>query len=110
MVAGVAAQTLSPIRVGFTEEILAQANMQLALSRISPNTLYAETMVALLRPEIRSLGILLPTQLEGAIMGAPLPLSQSLLLVWPQMTGMIAASILLFALAYVLFQRQEIRA
>lgn len=110
MIAGVAAQTLSPIRIGLPDEVLAQANTELALSRFSPNTLYAETMVALLRPEIRSLGILLPTQLEGAILGAPLPLSQSLLLVWPQLTGLIAASILLFALAYVLFQRQEIRA
>ena len=110
MIAGVAAQTISPVKVGFPEEVLAQANTELALSRISPNTLCAETMLALLRPEIRSLGILLSSQMEGAIMGAPLPLSQSLLLVWPQMTGMIAASILLFALAYVLFQRQEIRA
>ena len=47
---------------------------------------------------------------EGAIMGAPLPLGQSLLLIWPQLTCLIAATILLFALAYLLFQRQEIRA
>lgn len=39
-----------------------------------------------------------------------LPLSQSLLLIWPNLTGLIAATILLFALGYVLFQRQEIRA
>jgi len=32
------------------------------------------------------------------------------LLIWPQLTGLIAGTILLFALAYVLFQRQEIRA
>lgn len=110
MIAGFLAQTLSPVRVGFPQEILARANMELALARLSPNTLYAEAMVALLQPAVRSLGILLPTQLEGAILGAPLPLSQSLLLAWPQLTGLIAGSILLFALAYVLFQRQEIRA
>jgi hypothetical protein len=52
----------------------------------------------------------LPIQLQGAILGAPLPLSQSLLLIWPHLTGLIAATILLFALGYVLFQRQEIRA
>ncbi|MCQ4153624.1 MAG: ABC transporter permease, partial [Archaeoglobi archaeon] len=40
----------------------------------------------------------------------PLPLSQSLMLVWPQLTGLIAGTILLFAVSYVLFQRQEIRA
>jgi ABC-2 type transport system permease protein len=43
-------------------------------------------------------------------MGTPLPLNQSLALIWPHLTGLIAATILLFALAYVLFQRQEIRA
>jgi ABC-2 type transport system permease protein len=37
-------------------------------------------------------------------------LSQSLLLVWPQFTGLIGAVILLFAYAYIRFQRQEVRA
>ncbi|MGB9521764.1 MAG: ABC transporter permease, partial [Anaerolineales bacterium] len=46
----------------------------------------------------------------GAVMGSPLPLRQSLLLIWPQFTGLISITILLFALGYVLFQRQEIRA
>lgn len=110
MIAGVLAQTFSPVRIGFLEEILAQQNFLQAVDRISPNTLYAEAMIALLHPEVRSLGFLLPTQLEGAILGAPLPLSQSLLMVWPQLTGMAAGSILFFALAYILFQRQEIRA
>lgn len=110
MIAGFLAQTLSPIQVGFPQEILARANVELALSRVSPNTLYAETMIALLQPEVRSLGLILPNQLEGAILGAPLPLDQSLLLIWPHLTGLIAGSILLFALAYVLFQRQEVRA
>ncbi|NLG73274.1 MAG: ABC transporter permease [Chloroflexi bacterium] len=110
MIAGVLAQALSPIQFGFPSEILAQANMQLTLSRLSPNTLYAEAMVALLQPEVRSLGIILPSQMDGAILGSPLPLMQSVLLIWPQLTGLIAGTILLFALAYVLFQRQEIRA
>ena len=44
------------------------------------------------------------------MIGAPLPLSQSLLLIWPQITGLIAGLLVLFALAYVAFQRQEVRA
>ncbi len=110
MIAGALAQSFSPIQIGLPQEILAQANTELALDRLSPNTLYAETMVAMLQPEVRSLGILLPSQLEGAILGAPLPFSQSVLLIWPQLTGLTAGTILLFALAYVIFQRQEIRA
>ncbi len=110
MIASVLAQTLRPIRFGFPEEILAQAQLELMLSRLSPNALYAEVALAILHPTVRALGLVLPIQLSGAILGTPLPLRQSLLLIWPQMTGLVAATILLFAVGYVLFQRQEIRA
>lgn len=110
MIARVLAQIISPIRYGFPEEQVAQLKTLLFLTRLSPNTLYSEIAVALLRPDVRALGLISPVQLIGAILGTPLPLNQSLLLVWPQMTGLVAATILLFALGYVLFQRQEIRA
>jgi ABC-2 type transport system permease protein len=108
--ASLLAQLFSPVQYGLPQEILAQAQVGLVLSRLSPNTLYAEAMVALLQPTVRSLGLILPSQMVGAVMGAPLPLDQSVLLMWPQLTGLIAVTILLFALGYVLFQRQEIRA
>jgi ABC-2 type transport system permease protein len=110
IIAGLLAQTLRPIQAGLLSERLAQAQLELALTRISPNTLYAESVLALLHPATRSLGIVLPFQLEGALLGAPLPLSQSLLLIWPHLTGLIAATLLLFGLGYVVFQRREIRA
>jgi ABC-2 type transport system permease protein len=80
------------------------------LSRLSPNTLYAESVLALLNPAVRALGPVLITQLEGAILGTPLPLSQSLLIAWPQLVALVSAVILLFAASYVVFQRQEVRA
>jgi ABC-2 type transport system permease protein len=110
MITSLAARTISPVTYGLPEEILRQLQVEQAISRISPNTLYVEATLGILNPAVRSFGILLPSQLEGAIVGAPLPLMQSVLLMWPQLTGLIAATILLFALAYVLFQRQEIRA
>ncbi|HWQ11207.1 MAG TPA: ABC transporter permease [Roseiflexaceae bacterium] len=110
MIAGLLAQTLRPVRSGLPQEVLAQAQLELLLARLSPNTLFAEAILALLHPSTRALGLVLPIQLHGAILGAPLPLGQSLLLIWPHLTGLIAATILLFALGYVLFQRQEIRA
>ena len=48
-------------------------------------------------------------QLEGAIAGY-LPFGQSLLLVWPQLVGMAALTLAVFAIAYVKFMRQEVRA
>ncbi len=110
MLVGLIAPILAPIRVGMPSEIIAQAQLQLDLTRLSPNTLYTEIMLALLQPTLRSVGLILPIQLDGALTGTPLPLRESLLIIWPQLTGLIAATILLFALGYVLFQRQEIRA
>ena len=110
MLVGVLAQTFRPVQLGLMQELIAQAQFELSLARLSPNVLYTEAMLALLQPSIRSVGLILPVQLEGALLGAPLPLHQSLLLVWPQFTGLAAATIILFAVVYVLFQRQEIRA
>jgi ABC-2 type transport system permease protein len=110
IIANLLAQILQPVQYGFAREILAQAQLELALSRLSPNTLYTEIMLALMHPTVRSVGLTLPIQWQGAILGSALPLHQSLLLIWPQLTGLIAATILFFALGYVLFQRQEIRA
>lgn len=110
IIAQALAQGARPIQYGLPDEILAQTALTQALMRISPNTLYAEIVLAMLNPTVRSLGPILPVQLFGAILGTPLPFSQSLALIWPQLTGLIAVTILLFALGYVLFQRQEVRA
>ena len=110
IIAQLAARSWVPSVDGTVEEALAQAQVQQALERVAPNTLYAEIVVGILNPAVRSLGPLLPLQLNQAVLGAPLPLSESVALIWPHLTGLIAVVILLFALAYVLFQRQEVRA
>jgi ABC-2 type transport system permease protein len=109
IVASLVAQALSP-SPGSLQGVLAQAGMEQNLSRISPNTLWSEVVVGMLHPAVRSLGLVLPVQLYRAVLGSPLPFSESLALIWPQLTGLVAGVILLFTLAYVLFQRQEVRA
>lgn len=83
---------------------------QQILGRLSPNNLFGEAMLAVLSPTTRALGAVFIDQLQGALLGAPLPFGQSLLLAWPQIVGLIAATILLFVGGYVVFQRQEVRA
>ena len=80
------------------------------ISRLSPNTLFSEATLAFLSPTTRSLGPVLSSQVQGSIRGAPLPLGDSLMMVWPRLTALLATVILLFVIAYVLFQRQEVRA
>ncbi len=109
IVAGLLVPVLGPKQVTGAQDLLAFGELELALARISPITLYAETAIILLQPAVRSLGIVLPIQLDRAVLGSPLPLDQSLLVIWPHLTGLIAATILLFVLCYIVFQRQEIR-
>lgn len=100
----------SPAELLFGVPSLAKLQFQQVLTRLSPNTLFGESVLALLHPSTRALGPVFLEQLQGALMGAPLRLGQSLLLVWPQVTGLVAGTIGLFVAAYVVFQRQEVRA
>jgi ABC-2 type transport system permease protein len=86
------------------------AQLEQILARFSPSTLYAEIVVALLDPTTRALGPIYLSQLQGAVLGAPLPFGESVLIAWPQMVGMIATAIVLFVIGYIIFQRQEVRA
>ncbi len=47
--------------------------------------------------------------LSGAIAGY-LPFEQSLLLIWPHLTAMLALTMAAFTVSYMSFMRQEIRA
>ena len=109
MVVTVITPIIAPVDPYNPMSVLYTVEVGQALSRLSPNTLFAETTMAFLNPATRSLGLVLQSQMQGAISG-PLPFSESVALVWPQVTGLLASVIGLFTLAYVMFQRQEVRA
>ncbi len=103
-------QGAQAVATGMARDPLAQVSLALGLARVSPNALYSDVVQALLQPEVRTLGPVFLAQLDGMIIGRPLPLAESLALVWPAFTALVAGTLLLFALAYVLFQRKEVRA
>ena len=90
-------------------EILRNQRLRQGINRLSPTLLYDEAVVTILNPGVRTLGLVLLDQIEGAIPGV-LPLGQSILLIWPHIVGMIAATALCFAIGYVYFMKQEVRA
>jgi ABC-2 type transport system permease protein len=110
MIASAITIGFAPAQVTSVDQYVAIQELGLALQRLSPGTLFSEAVVGLLNPETRTLGFMLPMQMRGAIPEAPLPLDQSLILIWPQLTGLIAGMIVVFAVAYVVFQREEVRA
>ena len=109
MIAPAIANTVAPATGGTEAEIIRNVEMQLTLLRFSPNYLFSEATSVLLQPPlVGSLGII--TSSEAAFMVAsPLSLGQSILLVWPHLTGLTGLTIICFAISYVTFMRQEIR-
>jgi len=81
------------------------------ISRISPNVLYSEAFAVLMTPELGTLSVmLLQESISSGMIPTPLPLSQSLSVIWPQITGLIALAALCFAASYIKFMHEEIRA
>jgi len=87
------------------------ASTQQLLLRLLPTRVYTEASVALLDPSIRTLSA---ADTYNPSYAQQLPtlasVDQSLLLVWPHVVTLVALMIGCFALAYVRFMRQEIRA
>ncbi len=85
-------------------------NLYRMISRISPGTLYAESIQAILLPMMgNSSPTMMMIGIYSGLMPSPLPLSQSLMLVWPQLVGLVALTAICFAVAYIKFMREEIR-
>jgi len=95
------------------EELVANHRVAEAASLASPAVLYSQATSAILDPYRRSRGTLVLSgmmeRLSLARFQNPLPLDQSLLVVWPYLTSMAALTLICFGLAYVIFMRQEIR-
>ncbi len=90
------------------DAMLQVAQLRDLIARISPNTLFQEATVAMLTPQVRTLGPILFSQVVGLIPN-PLRFSQSMLLIWPQVVGLLALTSICFAVAYIKFMTMEIR-
>ena len=112
LVAPLVANTLAPISDGSSPaEVIRNVELQQTVMRFSPNTLFSEATNALLLPTLgENLLIIALSPAAAYMLPNPLSLGQSVLLIWPQLTSLIALSVICFAVSYVLFMRQEIRA
>ena len=82
------------------------------VGRLMPNRLFTEIGQVLMDPRVKSVDIqgLLALKNEARALVTVLPVGQSLLIIWPQVVALIAATSLCFGVAYVTFMRQEVRA
>ena len=109
----VAASFLFPIdaTASLAAQISAYSSQQFFM-RLSPSQLYQDVLQATLDPTtttlfVTSVGQNTSAQQQGTSL---LTLDQSILLVWPQVVVLVAMTVACFALAYVAFMRQEVRA
>jgi ABC-2 type transport system permease protein len=85
------------------------AQLQETLLRISPAYLFQEAVFFMINPSPIGLGIVTMEQASYILLN-PLSLAQSLLAVWPHIVGLISLSAIFFAISYVVFMKQEVRA
>ena len=109
LIVNVIAKTAAPSPMASPEQLIHYQQLILNLLRIVPSQLFSDATTTLLIPSVRSLGPLTMEQVYGTI-PSPLPLGQSLLVVWPQLTALLSATVVCFALSYVSFMKKEIRA
>ena len=91
------------------EQLAYQTDVANVINRISPSTLYSESVSILLNPAARVFGLALQSQAQG-ILPTPLALDQSLNLIWPHITTLFGLVAVCFGISYIIFMRAEIRA
>ncbi len=113
LLVGLIANFFSPVPANPTlNQQIANAELQLNLARLSPGRLYTEASAYILDPSVQTLDIapLIAQQNNARAYPSILPLDQSLTLAWPQLTALLAFTVVCFGLGYISFMRQEVRA
>ena len=105
---GAIASVVAP-RDGSPAGEVAYLQAQQLISQASPVTLFQHGSTALLDPAVRAVGLVTLEQVDRAIV-SELNLAQSLGVVWTQLVVLVAMTAIMFAVAYVAFMRQEVRA
>jgi ABC-2 type transport system permease protein len=113
--ANVAANALAPLPASGAdpELVLRNARIQQGVRLVSPMELYSDataTIIDPMRKTTRSLVLMGPMErLLSSRFQNPLPLSQSILVVWPYIVSLVAITLVCFGFSYAIFMRQEIR-
>ena len=84
--------------------------LDVALNRVSPYYVFSEITTILMNPNVHSTNIVSILQSSSGAVASYLTLGQSLLQIWPHIVLMLAVTVGIFAIAYIVFMKREIRA
>jgi ABC-2 type transport system permease protein len=112
----VAVPFFGPFLIGFVASVLApdDLNARHFIGQFLPSTLYGDVSNVILNPTVQTTSRTITSsqylQAQNFFPDSALSVAQSLVLVWPPLVTLFALTIGCFALAYVRFMRQEVRA
>ncbi len=114
--ANVVADSIAPVdrqKEPNPEMIIKNIRIREMVSLCSPMVLYSEatqTIIDPMRKTTRSVVLMGPMEeLLSSRFQNPLPLGQSILVIFPHITALVALTLICFAISYVIFMVQEIR-
>jgi len=114
--ANVVADSIAPVdrqKEPNPEMIIKNIRIREMVSLCSPMVLYSkatQTIIDPMRKTTRSVVLMGPMEeLLSSRFQNPLPLGQSILVIFPHMTALVALTLICFAISYVIFMVQEIR-
>ncbi|MEO8273437.1 MAG: ABC transporter permease [Chloroflexota bacterium] len=112
----VAVPFFGPFLIGFVASVLApdDPNARHFIGQFLPSTLYGDISNVILNPTVQTTSRTITTsqylQAQNFFPDSALSVTQSLVLIWPPLVTLFALTIGCFALAYIRFMRQEVRA
>jgi ABC-2 type transport system permease protein len=93
-----------------TQEVIRYYSVQVAAERVSPIYLFQEAMYVLMAPGTRTATEVLQIYASGAEwQPSALPISQTMITIWPHLVTFVAIAAVFFGVSYYKFTREEIR-
>lgn len=107
------AETIAPVEQGNPESMLKNARIAAAIRRVSPVNLYSDATSTIVNPyhkTTKSFVLIGPMEtISMSRFNNALPLTQSMLVVAPYLTTILAMTAICFGISYLIFMKQEIR-
>lgn len=108
MLIGLVAKHIAPGVYAPSHQIYNAQVLLHRLQSINPEQLFNDAVSTLLIPSVRHIGPMMMGDKIGSL-PTPIPLGQSIMVIWPQLTALLAAAACFFALTYRRFMKQEVR-
>ena len=108
------ADAVAPVEEGDPDQIVKNQRIAETIRRVSPVNLYSDATATIMDPyrkTTKSFVLIGPMEkISMSRFDSALPLGQSMLVVAPYLTTLLALTVVCFGFSYVIFMRQEIRA